>query len=109
MRNVEKVAELFKKELVDGWERAVVSGVVCDGGGTFDFDISTKVNGAYTQQVRTDCDALALNREIAGEMTDGKEYKFTLVMLPNGEVTVDETGECSFDYEDDTWEKKYLV
>lgn len=109
MRNVEKVTELFKKELVDGWERAVVSGLVYDGGETYDFDINTKVNGAYTRQLRADCNALALNREAASEMADGEEYKFTLVMLPNGEVTVDENGKCSFDYEDDTWEKQYLV
>lgn len=109
MRNVEKVTELFRRELVNGWERAVVSGFVCDGGETFDFDISTKVNGAYTNQLRTDCNALAINVEAAKEMADEGEYKFTLVMLPNGEVTVDENGKCSYDYEDDTWEKKYLV
>lgn len=109
MRNVEKVAELFKKELVDGWERAVISGLVYDGGETFDFDFNTKVNGAYTRQIRKDCDALALNVKAAHEMADGEEYKFTLVMLPNGNVTVYETGKCSFDYEDDTWEKQYLV
>lgn len=109
MRNVKKVAELFKKELVDGWERAVISGLVYDGGETFDFDFNTKVNGAYTRQTRKDCDALALNVEAAREMADGDEYKFTLVMLPNDNVTVYETGKCSYDYEDDTWEKQYLV
>ena len=109
MRSVEKVAELFKKELVDGWERAVVSGLVCDGGKTFDVDINTKVNGTYTRQLRADCNALALNVEAASAMADEEEYKFTLVMLPNGEVTVDENDKCSFDYEDDTWEKKYLI
>lgn len=109
MRNVEKVVELYKKELIDGWERAIISGFVCDDGGTFDFDINTKVNGTYTNQLRTDCNALAINVEVAKAMADKEEYKFTLVMLPNGEVTVDEDGKCSFDYEDDTWEKKYLV
>lgn len=110
MRNLEKVTELFKKELVDGWERAVISGLVYDGGETFDFDFNTKVNGTYTRQIRKDCDALALNVEAAREMADGDEYKFTMILLPNDEVTVDE-GKCIFDYDedDDEWEKKYLI
>ena len=110
MKNVEKVAELFRKLLVDGWERAVISGEVYDGGDTYDFHFSTKVNGTYTQQTKRDCDAMSINYEAAHEMADGDEYKFTMVLLPNGEVTVDE-GKCIFDYaeDDDEWEKKYLT
>ena len=110
MKNVEKVAELFRKLLVDGWERAVISGEVYDGGATYDFQFRTKVNGEYINHPRRDCDTAAICYEAAHEMANDFQYKFTMVLLPNGEVTVDE-GKCCFDYDedDDEWEKKYLT
>lgn len=50
--------------------------------------------------------ALILLSVLANEF----QYKFTMVLLPNGEVTVDEC-KCIFEYDEDNdeWEKKYLA
>lgn len=111
MTNSEKVAELFKSLLVHGWTRAVISGWVNrdESGLSYDaFTATKKADGTYTEVLRDNCDALYNIAEAVTAMDIKGFYKYTMVLLPTGEVTVDEDT-CAFDDNVGEWDTKYLI
>ena len=113
MKNSEKVAELIKGVLVGDWQKAVVSGFLNanSNGLRVPLYIAVKMaDGSIASNLHKDYDEEQLARAIVTTAEVKGPYQFTLVLLSNGEVTVDE-GSCAFGADGDItsdWESKYL-